>query len=467
MTSFFFYDLETSGFNPRSQRIMQFAGQRTDLDLQPVGEPFNILIKLTDDILPDPDALLVTKITPQKTRSDGLSEKEFLEVFHRDIATPDTVFVGFNSIRFDDEFMRSINYRNLYDPYEWQWKDGRSKWDMLDVVRMTRALRPDGIKWPVSSDGVAVNRLENIAALNDLEHEQAHDALSDVFATIGVAKLIQTMQPKLFSYLFDLRQKNKIKELLSGGVPIVYTSGRYQSEFEKTTVVAPLGEDKTGSGMYVYDLRYDPESWKPHSGDKDEYNPVKLMKYNHCPALAPISVLDSESWARIGLNLETVNNHFHNLDSKKDTILDAQIAVEKPIAESILDLPLEQVDERIYDGFYGDQDKRLCSRIRQMQPDELVEFNPEFVDKRLSGLYFLYKARQFPKSLLAEDREKWEQYIANRLLGGGDNSRYAKYMKRLQELAALEYLDADKRYVLEELALYAQSVVPLDSYSVN
>ena len=80
--SLFFYDLETSGINPREQRIMQFAGQRTDMNLQPVGEPFNIVIKLTDDVLPDPDAILVTGITPQQTLTDGITEAEFLKIFH-------------------------------------------------------------------------------------------------------------------------------------------------------------------------------------------------------------------------------------------------------------------------------------------------------------------------------------------------------------------------------------------------
>ena len=106
--SFFFYDLETSGFNPRSARIMQFAGQRTDMDLKPIGEPVNCLIKLTPDVLPGPDAILVTGITPQKTLADGMTEAEFLRIFYEDVVKPDTIFTGFNNVRFDDEFMRFL-----------------------------------------------------------------------------------------------------------------------------------------------------------------------------------------------------------------------------------------------------------------------------------------------------------------------------------------------------------------------
>lgn len=201
--TFFFYDLETSGLDPRRHRIMQFAGQRTDMDLQPVGKPVNILVSLSEEVLPDPGAILVTGITPQKTREEGYSEAEFLKLLHDQVVTPGTIIAGFNSVRFDDEFMRYTLYRNFYDPYEWQWKDECSRWDMLDVVRMTRALRPEGIDWPVDAEGNPTNRLELITARNGLAHENAHDALSDVFALIDVARLIKTKQPKLFEYLLN------------------------------------------------------------------------------------------------------------------------------------------------------------------------------------------------------------------------------------------------------------------------
>ena len=196
MKTFFFYDLETSGLNPREDRIMQFAGQRTDMDLNLVGEPVNILVKMSEDALPSPGAIMVTKITPQDTLRDGISEAEFARLAVEEIFIPNTIAVGYNTVRFDDEFMRALLWRNFHEPYEWEWKDGRSRWDILDVVRLTRALRPEGINWPVREDGVATNRLELITKLNDVSHEHAHDALSDVYATIAVARLIKEKQPK-------------------------------------------------------------------------------------------------------------------------------------------------------------------------------------------------------------------------------------------------------------------------------
>jgi len=227
--NFFWYDLETSGISPREQRVMQFAGQRTDMDLKPIGAPVNILVRLGEDILPDPEAVLLTGITPQSTLQDGVTEVEFLKLFYEQVATRDTIFVGYNTIRFDDEFMRFMNYRNFYDAYEWQWRDGRSRWDLLDVVRMTRALRPEGIKWPMTDDGKPTNRLELITKLNGVSHEHAHDALADVIASIEVARLIRTKQPKLFDWLLKLRGKNDVKKFLDANQTFIYAPTRPNS----------------------------------------------------------------------------------------------------------------------------------------------------------------------------------------------------------------------------------------------
>jgi exodeoxyribonuclease-1 len=247
-SSFYFYDLETSGISSRSARIMQFAGQRTDLDLKPIGEPETFYIKITPDVLPDPEAILLTGITPQKTLLDGITEAEFLKYFYDKIALPGTIFTGFNSIRFDDEFIRFLNYRNFWDAYEWQWQGSRSKWDILDVSRMTRALRPEGIEWPFDSDGKPSNKLELLAKINKLDHAQAHDAVSDVQATITLARLIKQKQPKLFDYLLGMRDKKRIEELVLKPQPFVYCSGRYSGEYLKTTLAITLTTHPTQKG---------------------------------------------------------------------------------------------------------------------------------------------------------------------------------------------------------------------------
>ncbi len=474
--SFFFYDLETSGFSPRDARIMQFAGQRTDMDLNPVGEPVNHLIKLAEDVLPEPDAIMVTGITPQQTHSEGLAEAEFLKIFYEQVVTPGTIFVGFNNLRFDDEFMRYLHYRNFCEPYEWQYQDGRSRWDLLDLVRMTRALRPKGIKWPFDAEGRPTNRLELLAALNNLEHEHAHDALSDVMASIAVARLIKQKQPKLFEYLLAMRDKQKIAQLVLSGQPFVYTSGKYPGDYEKTTVAVMIAEHPNGRGALVYDLREDPaqfvelntqaiaEAWKRRWNEEGLHLPVKTLRFNHCPAIAPLSVLDTASRKRLKLDLNLVKKHHQELKTMKDWIKRVCQALDilDQQQQTSLSLKDRNVDEQLYDGFLPRHDRDQLQRVQQSKPEDLSELVSSFSDARLKTLLPLYKARNFPDFLTNEERQQWERHRFNRLFGGEDKSQVARFSARLAQLASESNLSSHEQFVLEELRLYAESLVPAE-----
>jgi exodeoxyribonuclease-1 len=472
--SFLFYDLETSGVNSRRARIMQFAGQRTDMDLEPIGEPFNILIKLTEDVLPDPEAILVTGITPQKTLAEGVTETEFVDIFDKQINKPGTIFIGFNSVRFDDEFMRFLFWRNLHDPYQWQWKDNNGRWDILDVSRMTRALRPEGIKWPFDSEGKPTNRLEYLSSVNKLDHTEAHDALSDVKATIALAKLIKQKQPKLFSYLLNFRHKKTIQEFIESNDTFIYSSGKYSAKFEKTAVVAQVGPNSGGNGSYVYDLRHDPDDfinlkpeelaklWRYDKEKKTTPLPIKSLQYNRCPAIAPLSVLDEKSQKRLSIDLKNISGNrkklrdaknFHNNLLKAAEILNND-RIQTDIVVSDLD-----VDNRLYDNFVSDKDKLTLEKIRSGSPDDINNFASKLSDARLKTMLPLYKARNYPDSLSSEERSSWEDYRKRMLLSGDENSSLAKFNKRLNELVSGK-TDKSKKYLLEELHLYSQSILP-------
>lgn len=480
--TFFFYDLETSGFHPAKARIMQFAGQRTDMQMKPIGQPVNVLIKLTPDVLPEPDAILITGITPQATLREGLTEAEFLKLFQEQVATPDTIFIGYNNVRFDDEFMRYLHYRNFYDAYEWQWQDGRGRWDLLDVVRMTRALRPAGITWPFAADGRPTNRLEFLTSVNKLDHANAHDALSDVMATIAVAKLIQTKQPKLFDFLLTMRDKRAVAKLVTSGEPFVYSSGKYPSEFEKTTVVTMLTEHpETQGAALVYDLRHDPttflkmtvaellQAWR-YTKDLDALRlPVKTLKYNRCPAVAPLGVAaDKSTQKRLGLTLEIVSKHLGILRQHKHAFTEkllkalTQLDAEQTKRQTTLVDNQLTVDSRLYDGFVPAPDKQTMRAVRVALPAELDDsLASTFKDERLKSLVPLYKARNYPATLGAEERLAWDGFCRQQLFEGGQSSRLAKYFKRLEELSAGK-LSTNQTYLLEELQLYGQSIMPTE-----
>lgn len=466
MTTYFFYDLETTGLNPRDDRVMQFAGQRTDMDFNPIGEPYNLLVALNDDTLPSPYALMVTGVAPQETVADGYTEAQFAKLFMEEIATPDTIILGYNSIRFDDEFMRALLWRNYYDPYEWSWKDGRSRWDLLDVVRMTRALRPDGIKWP-TVDGKAVNKLELLSAENGLEHEKAHDALSDVVALIGVTKLIAEKQPQLFGYLLKLRDKKEIQNLvnLDDKRPFVYASGRYDVEFNKATVAMPLAPADYGN-IFVYDLRHDPTPWleksereladivfTPYAERGDDYMklPAKKLQYNRAPAVAPVGVLSQEDgWQKLQLDMVTVEKHREILLAHPEFAERvAKVLLKKPDWPAISD-----AEGRLYDGFVSDRDKLRAEVLRNTDEQDLKKYKPEFEDARMSELFPRYMARNFPRAASSEQLGEYEAWRSVRL-----QAKSQTFMRDLQSVAKQQLTD-HQQYVLEELKLWFESVMP-------
>lgn len=442
MRTFFFYDLETSGLNPREDRIMQFAGQRTSMSLEPIGEPVNILVKMSEDVLPSPGAIMVTKITPQDTLRDGMSEVEFCRYASEEIFTPETVAVGYNTVRFDDEFMRATLWRNFYEPYEWEWKDGRSRWDMLDVVRLVRALRPGGMNWPFTDDGRPTNRLELLTKCNGLSHEHAHDALSDVFATIAVAKMIRERQPRMFEFLFKMRDKNEVKRLvnLEDKRPFVYACGRYSSEYNKTTVAFPLTTGRNGN-VLVYDLRYD---FDENLG----YPIVKEMCFNKCPAVASISVLrNDEDWEKIGLTREVVERNLQELLKHPEFAEKVRSEYENRPEFP----PAVEPEAALYDGFLNDADRVKVAAVRNADGQRLADFHPDFHDARLPELLLHYKGRNYPESLSESEAVEWENYRRARL------SRLAPgFLNELQKVYEKD------EFVAEELKLYFENVFASD-----
>ncbi len=460
MTSYFFYDLETSGLSPKSDRIMQFAGQRTDLQFKPIDAPFDIRIKLPKDCLPNIDALLLTGLSPLQ---EGLTELEFLKIFNAKINTSDTIFVGYNNLRFDDEFIRYLNYRNFYDPYKWHWDNNNSRWDIIDVVRMARALRPTDLKWPVDNQGKSVNKLEALTKLNNLHHPNSHDALSDVLATIEVAKLIQSRCPKLFNYLKDLRSKKKIMQFLDHNKIFVYTSSHYPSQYLNTALVALVDlKVQEPSSALVYDLRYDPyryssrspdqlaELWHYDQTQKRVLLPFKIIKLNRCPMLAPLNTLDQASLKRLSINK---NEHLDNYKKLVEVLPELLLKIQK--SRELLDIQKNQkaspkiINENLYDGFdsYSDQQKKL-----------LINANPfvkvRFTKPSLNELYALFLKYNFDIKLTKNQEKIWKDHLKTKLFTKINGySVYDNFLKDLQARGM------HNNKILKDLKEYSQLIL--------
>jgi len=373
-----------------------------------------------------------------------MSEAELAKYLYEEVFTPETVALGFNTVRFDDEFLRHLFWRCFYDPYEWQWRDGRSKWDMLDMVRMCRALRPEGIEWPVDREGRETNRLELLTKLNKLEHGSAHDALSDVNATIAVAQMIRQKQPQLFDWLFKMRDKKELQKMINLDFkkPFVYVSGRYASEHHKATVAFPIAPGRNGN-VLVYDLRYDLDEVLTGTKSSSLFPVVKELHFGRCPAVAPLSVLDSAGgWERIGLSKEQVERNLEKVLGRPELAERVRGEAEEREWPAAVD-----VESALYEGFLDGKDRVRCEAVRGAGERKLADFVPEFDDERLPTLLVHYKGRNYPKALAEGEAAEWEKYRAERL--GRQASKF------MAELGAVR-----DEFIREELQLWYQGLMP-------
>lgn len=473
MRTFFFYDLETSGFSARHDRIMQFAGQRTNDEFKPIGQPVNLLVKLTDDILPSPGAVLTTHITPQMTVADGISEADFCRYFLEQVATPDTTILGYNSTRFDDEFIRHTLWRNFHDPYQWAWSEGRDRWDLLDVTRLVRALRPEGINWPTkrvaeTDQLITTVNLVDMAKCNGFENDNAHDALADVKALISLARLLRQSQPTMWRYLLDHHDKHSVLDIITPGQPkpFVYASGRYSSSYQKTTVATVIAEGRTPNSYLVWDLRYDPADFTSLSeaeilgnltADRatrrqDDFVPIpiKELSINKCPAVAPLGVLDAASEARISLSRAEAMGHYHQLNSQAGLVKRLTKAWCKRPAFP----PASDVEGKLYDSFTPKSDQAKIRLVAVADSASLADLYPNFADERLDELLFRYKARQYPTSLSESEEKRWQKFRRAKL-----ERELPAYLSELSKLASSPAAD---QFILEELQLWAESIAPVD-----
>lgn len=430
MQTFFWHDYETSGADPRRDRPVQFAGIRTTLELEIIGEPVMFYGKPSLEMPPHPDACMITGISPQLAEREGVSEAEFAARVHEQLAAPGTCGVGYNSLRFDDEFTRQMLYRNFYEPYGREWENGNSRWDLIDLVRMCQALRPEGMAWPTREDGSPSFKLEHLARANQIKQERAHDALSDVYALIDLARLIRVRQPRLWDWYYGLRRKQKVFELLDvvNMTPVVHVSSRYPANRHCLAVIAPLAPHPSRPGeVIVYDLATDPAEWlaldedeiadriftaRADLPDGVERIPLRTVRANHAPALAPLSVLQGMDLARLQLDQSRWQAH-HDVLRAADGLPEKLRRIFQRASELP---PPEDPELALYGGgFLPDADKRLLAQVRATPPQQLAVRAFPFRDARYPELLFRYRARNWPETLDAGERARWEAFRQARL----------------------------------------------------
>jgi len=473
--TFLWHDYETFGANTRTSRPAQFAAIRTDADLNEVGEPVMLYCQPANDFLPEPEACLITGITPQECLVKGVPEPQFAAQIEQLLAWPGTVGVGYNTIRFDDEITRFMFWRNLIDPYAREWVNDCGRWDLLDVVRTAYALRPDGIRWPLNAEGRASFKLTDLTTANNLAHESAHDALSDVRATIALARLIKTVQPRLFDFCFGLHKKDRVLAELGlpatqvSARPILHISGMFAPERGCLALMWPLAMHPSNKNeLLAWDLAAYPGELADLSVEQIRQRlftkasdlpegvkrlPIKSVHLNKSPmVMSNLKVLSPAMAQRWGLDLDVQLAH-------------AQAARELPDMSAIWPEVFQReavaldVDEDLYRGFVGDADRRRLNALRTLAPDDMARARPAFDDVRLPELWRRYRARNFFQTLTPQEQADWQEHRSARLLAGaGGALSLPALFDRMDKLA--ETADERGEAILGALYDYAESIAP-------
>jgi len=465
---FLFHDYETFGTSPALDRPAQFAAIRTDADFTVTGEPEVFYCKPADDYLPQPEAVMITGITPQEALAKGDNEATFARHIHDLFTVPKTCVVGYNNVRFDDEVTRNIFYRNFYDPYAWSWQHDNSRWDLLDAMRACYALRPEGIHWPENDDGLPSFRLEHLTKANGIEHSNAHDAMADVYATIAMAKLLKTRQPRLFDYLYTYRGKNKLMTLIDVPQmkPLVHVSGMFGAWRGNTSLVAPLAwHPENRNAVIMVDLAEDVSvlldldadalrerlyTAKADLGDALPV-PVKLVHLNKCPVLAQQNTLRPEDADRLGINRQRCLDNLKIL-RENPQVREKVVAI---FADAEPFVPSDNVDTQLYNGFFSDADRAAMKIVLETDPRNLPALDITFADKRIERLLFNYRARNFPGTLDETEQQRWLQHRRNvftpEFLQG--------YAQELEALWGQYEGNSEKQALLKALYQYAQETV--------
>ncbi|GAA0781859.1 MULTISPECIES: exodeoxyribonuclease I [Pseudomonadati] len=462
----FWHDYETFGANPAKDRPCQFAGIRTDLDLNIIGEPETFYCQIAPDYLPSPEAILITGITPQLANNKGMPEAEFMQRINALFSLPKTCVVGYNSLRFDDEVSRYGFYRNFIDPYAREWQQGNSRWDLIDLVRACYAFRPDGITWPLKEDGSPSFKLEQLTVANGLSHEKAHDAMSDVYATIAMAKLIKQQQPKLYDYYFNLRRKQAVSDQIDvlKMQPLVHVSSKISALNGCTTLIAPVAYHPSNKNAVIcVNLAMDISPLLALSAAEisermytsranlapDELPiPIKQIHINKCPFIGSAKLLDDEVTSRLQIDKDFAREQYKRLKNSPDIRekLNAVFEIESDRPE------ITDPDLMLYSGgFFSHADKAKIDIVRNTQAQNLAALELQFDDPRINSMLFRYRARNYPQTLSHQESLQWREFCQQRLMD-------ADYVMRLENLVEETSDNEHKQKLLKALYQYLQSL---------
>ena len=480
------YDYETSGRDPAADRPIQLGWQVTDPGMDPVADADSLLIRLPDDVLPSPGAMLVHQILPEIHQREGISEAELANHLEQLIA-PRTLVAGYNSRGFDDKFTQHVFYRSLRDPYVWQYADGRGRFDLYPVVLTYFVLAPSALRWPEDHGGRPRFKLDRIGPLNRLDQglKRAHDASADVAVTARLAKQLALHDPDLFASCLKRIDKHFVTDQIradgrSEGLLEITPFAGWDQGFVRDLWV-PFRLSERSNDYVAIDLNCDPQAVMAgliqlvESPITDRFElrkqvrelGLQTVRINAQPMFFRRGTLEPEVKARLeafGRDEVRQNQHldvWHHIQDSPAFKQLYQLAVQV-LAEPEQVIP-DDVDFALYSGgFLSAHDKDLLASLPLMDPEGLSQWTQSFDDPRYEELLFRYRARNFPRSLTQGEWKRWQKIRRDKLMGIQQvNTRASRIQDELLEISRRTDLEPHQKEQLHRFVNWLDNQPPM------
>lgn len=436
--SLVFYDTETTGLEASFHQVLQFAAIRTDADLKEI-ERFETRCRLLPHVVPAPSAMHVNGITVAQLTDQSLpSHYEMVRAIRAKLLSWSPCnFVGYNSIGFDEHFIRHAFYQTLHHPYLTN-SAGNTRSDVMRMVQASSLFAPGTLTIPIDDDGLPVFKLEKVAKANGFTGKRSHDAMRDVEATIFVSRLLFDKAPDVWSAAMRFSKKAAVLDFIECE-PMFSLSDFYFGK-PYSWLVTLIGANATnGSERYVFNLGVDPTSLirlKPAQlvvRLEELPKPIRSLRCNAAPILMPAS--DAPRIASgIGLDPEELDRRTEVLRSD-GKFRDRLIAAFEATREEKVASPY--VEEQIYDAFTCDEDFRLLEDFHRVAWGKRAAVLGRLKDARLKilGQQLIYIEQ--PEVLDRSARDKHYQTVTLRLLGTVNGAPWLTLPQAIKEIELL------------------------------
>ena len=457
MEKFVFYDYETTGISPEYDQPLQFAAIITDLDFNEI-ERVDIRCQISPHILPAPMALHVTGVNPNQLLNNNLPTAfEFaqkIQEFTQKWAP--AIWIGYNSIQFDENVMRQMFYQNLQpNIFATQFYDN-SRLDVMKMVFAVFAENPDILEWPINEKGKINFKLDQLAPANGFKSHNAHDALGDVEATIFILNIIKTKAPDLYLKLIETRNKSYNLRLLTSFKPVEVTF-RFGGHLPKTYVGCLCSIPSNDNRVGFFDL--------------NQSDPMDVILGNY-EAVEAATQKSPQRIRSIAINQADTIRPSKNTNAEWDhicAVIEDNIDFRKTVSECIIDRYKSDgndnektIEEKIYGGFYSNEDKSILEQFQFASWEERLNLLSRFSDERLKQLGRRLIAFNAPELLTTKEQNAFNSYLKNKWTSEEEKTEWTTIKNVKKQIDKLRDEGCDETLLKELSSFYKKRLEDLN-----